>query len=144
MSYMRIVLLQDVRGVGRKHEEKEVNDGYARNFLIAKGLAALATPETLAKKAAAESHEEALVKKIRGDAARLANEPVQFTAKADERGTLFGGIGREEVLAALKKSGYDVSSVELPHPIKTLGEQKIPVKFPRGISGTITVVIERA
>lgn len=138
---MRIVLLQDVRGVGRKHEAKEVNDGYARNFLIAKHLAAPATPEMLAKKEAADLHAEALMKKIRAEAARLAETPLEFRVRANERGDLFGGIGREEVLAALKKRGYDVAAVELPHPIKTVGEHKITVRFPRGITGEAKVIV---
>lgn len=141
---MKVVLLQDVRGVGRKHEVKVVNDGYARNFLIAKKLAVPSTPEVLAKKAAADSREEALVKKIHAEAARLAAEPLEFRARANEQGDLFGGIGREEVLAALKKKGYDAAGVELPRPIKTVGEHKITVRFPRGITGEAKVIVRTA
>lgn len=138
---MRVILLQDVRGVGRRHEVKEVNSGYARNFLIAKKFATPATPETLAKKTAADSHEEALVKKIRAASARLRHEPLEFRVRADERGTLFGGIGREEVLTALRKKGYDVAAIELPHPIKTVGEHRITARFPRGITGEAKVIV---
>lgn len=139
---MRVVLLQDVRGVGRKNEVKVVNDGYARNFLIAKKLAAAATPETLAKKVAAESHEETLIQRMRAAAETLTREPLVFTAQAGENGTLFGGINRDEILAALKKKGHDVAAVELPHPIKTVGEHKITVRFPRGIRGVAKVIVQ--
>lgn len=138
---MKVVLLQDVRGVGRKNEVRDVNDGYARNFLIAKKLATPVTPEALAKKVAAESHDEALIQRMRAAAETLTREPLVFTAQAGEQGTLFGGISRDEILRALKKKGYDVAAVELPHPIKALGEHKITVRFPRGITGEAKVIV---
>lgn len=141
---MRVVLLQDIRGVGKRNEVKDVPDGYGRNFLIAKKLAAPATSEMLARVAALNEHETMLLKKIRAEATRLKNDPVRFTAKADEHGTLFGGIAGNDIFIALRKKGYDVAAVKLSHPIKTIGEQKIPVQFHRGISGEVSVIIVRA
>src|SRR3989344_2813830 len=104
---MKIILKEDVRGVGRKYEVKDVADGYARNFLIARGKAALATPQAeknaegalRAAEAGRVKMETALAENIK----KLDGEVVVISAKANEKGSLFAGLGSVHLASLLEK-----------------------------------------
>lgn len=138
---MKVVLLKDIKGIGRRNEVKEVNGGYARNFLIAKKLAAPATPEMLAKKAEDEKHEVATMKKLRETASRLAKETLFFFIKAGERGAVFGSVTKEDVRKALRERGYDNVEVLLPKSIKALGHEIVEVDLGQGVKSTVKIAI---
>ncbi len=139
---MKVIFLKDIRGIGRRNEVKEVSDGYARNFLIAKGLAAPVTPKAIAEKLAADEHEGAVMKRLIASAAALGKETLTFALRGDDKGTLFGAVSAEQIETALRAKGYPDTKVTLDRPLKHAGEHTVEVHFPRGIKGVAHVGIE--
>ena len=128
-------MLQDVPKIGRKYEVKEINDGYARNFLIPKKLAEIATPSTIAQLKKREEKirlersmkEEAVVKNL----SLVKDVVLEIKAKVNEKGHLFQGIGKKEIAEAIKKAkGAELIEefIALDKSIKEVGEFDIPVK----------------
>ncbi len=141
---MKIILRKDVRGVGRKNDIKEVPDGYARNFLIAKNLAVAATPKAIAAAGDAQKREEALIAKFKADAEKLAKETLYFFVKTGERGEVFGAVSREDIKKALRERGYEEGEVVLPKSLKTLGTETVDVRLGRGVTARVKVMIAPA
>lgn len=145
---MKIILLQDVKGQGKKGEVVDVNEGYARNFLIKKGLAEVATPSKLndlkQKGAAAEYHKAEEIKAMRALAAEINGKKFTVKIKAGQAGKVFGSVTGANISDALKSAGYDIDKkkVVLPSPIKTLGEYDIDLKLLEGISAKIKITVE--
>lgn len=139
---MKVILLKDIRGIGRRNEVKEVSDGYARNFLIAKGIAAPVTPRAIAEKTAADARDSALMDKLRRQAEKLGKETLKFALRGDDKGTLFGAVSAEQIETALHAKGYADTSVTLERPLKHAGEHAVEVRFPRGVKGTARVTVE--
>src|SRR5579872_4729452 len=104
---MQIILLEDVRGVGLKHDIKEVRDGYARNFLFPNKLAERATPSSLKKleemKATHDAKEIELKKHLEEIARRITDMRIQFELKRGKDGSIFGSVNKEAVLKALRE-----------------------------------------
>ncbi len=131
---MKVVLLKDVRDVGRRYEVKNVSDGHGRNFLIKNGFAVLATPakEAWAKKQIEEGHldkkkaEESLVSKFK----MIEGITLSFKSKASESGSLFAGIHTDEIIAALAKHDVHISAefLVMDKPLKHTGEHMIELK----------------
>lgn len=138
---MKILLLQDVKGVGRKYDVKEVSDGYARNFLIARKLATPADGAAMKLKAAAEAQEQARLSGYRESAKRLAGEVLEFRVRAGDKGEVFGSVKAEEIKKTLAERGYDAGEVLLDQPLRALGEREVSVKFGRGVTGKVRVRI---
>lgn len=124
---MKVILLEDVKSLGRKDEVKEVSDGYARNFLFKKRLAQPADKANLNSlnhelklKAQREQAQKERAEQIKKE---LSGKVVKVPAKAGEAGRLFGSVTTADVAAALAQMGYDVDKrkIELPEAIKTLG-----------------------
>ena len=148
---MKVILQQDVKGQGKKGQMIDVSDGYARNFLLAKKLAVLATPENIntmkqqdkAKKAqmAAEKAEaEATAKK-------LESITVKVVAKAGEGGRLFGAVTAKEVSEALAaQHGINIAKAKLvlDEPIKACGGYKLKAKLGHEVVGTVSVMVAEA
>ena len=135
---MKVILLQDVKGQGKKGQLIEASDGYARNFLLPRKLATAATAEALNTMKQQEK-------------ARLAQEDwptgtVQFLlpAKAGGAGKLFGSVTSKEVSDALKAQfGFDIAKTKIvmADPIKAFGTYQLKCKLGYEISGTINVVV---
>ena len=132
---MKIILSQDITGVGRKGEVKNVSDGYARNFLLPNKLGQIATPAAIAsadklKKQMEQDKDvqkDILEKNIKG----LKDLKVQLKAKANEKGHLFSIIHPDEISKILKEEHHlDIPSkmIEIEKPIKELGEHTIKAK----------------
>ena len=148
---MKVILQQDVKGQGKKGQLVDVSDGYARNFLLAKKLAVLATPENIntmkqqekAKKAqmAAEKAEaEATAKKLEGIT-------VKVSARAGEGGRLFGAVTAKEISEALNaQSGLNIAKTKivLDEPIKACGGYKLKAKLGYEVVGIINVMVVEA
>ena len=124
---MKVILLEDVKSLGRKDEVKEVSDGYARNFLFKKHLAQPADKANLNSlnhelklKAQREQAQKERAEKIKKD---LSGKVVKVPAKAGEAGRLFGSVTTSDVSEALAQMGYEVDKrkIELPEAIKTVG-----------------------
>ena len=144
---MKIVLLQDVRGLGKKHETKEVADGYALNFLIPRGLAAPATAGKLAEAAAVlerREHEKKERAARTADLARiLERDHLTFPLKTDGK-SVFGSVTKETILSALRARGWLGTArvdVLLDHPLKTLGEHRVPIDLKDGARAMLRVIV---
>jgi len=144
---MRVILLEDVENLGKKYEVKEVKNGYARNFLIPKGLAKLATEEALKwletqKEIEAKKAEEEL-KKIQEKATAIDGQEIIIPVKIGEDGQLFESITSQKIAEKLKELGFDVkkTQIDLVEPIKELGEFPIKIKFEHNLEAEIKVII---
>ena len=144
---MKVVFLKDVKGQGKKGEIKEVSEGYANNFLIAKGLAAPATEGAVKtldnQKKAEQKRKEQEKADAQALAARLNELTVQIKAKSGEGGRLFGAITNKQVAEALEKQKIviDKRKLVLEDPIRTLGVTKVPVKVHSEVTATLTVQV---
>ena len=145
---MKVILTQDVRGKGKKVQMIEAAEGYARNFLLPKGMAVLATADAvntmnLQAKAKAKADAEAKAAALE-IAEKLKSCQVKIAAKGGEGGKLFGAVTGKEIAAALKEQyGMDVDSKKLvlDQPIKTFGSFEIKAKLGFEISGTVYVLV---
>ena len=145
---MKVILTQDVRGKGKKGQMIEAAEGYARNFLLPKGMAVLATADAvntmnLQAKAKAKADAEAKAAALE-IAEKLKSCQVKIAAKGGEGGKLFGAVTGKEIAAALKEQyGMDVYSKKLvlDQPIKTFGSFEIKAKLGCAIRGTVYVLV---
>lgn len=140
---MKVLLLQDVRGVGRRMEIREVKEGYARNFLIAKKLAVPANEEAMQIKKEADAKEEKVLFEFREAAQKLAKERLEFIVKVGKNNEVFGAISAAEIKSALLQKGRikKDAKVTLLKPLKSLGEHFVEVNFGRGIRGRAAVIL---
>ncbi len=131
---MKVIFLKDVPRVGRKNEVKEVNDGYALNFLFPQKLAEMSTPKAVAELARKQKEivverqvqEDLLLKNLE----EIKSKTVTIVAKANEKGNLFKSIHKKEIIEAMKKDHHAEIGEEfivLEKPIKEVGEFDIPV-----------------
>jgi large subunit ribosomal protein L9 len=146
---MRVILLQDVENLGKKYEVKEVKDGYARNFLIPKGLAKLATKEALLwietqKETEAKKAEEEL-KKAQELASSIDGQEVIIPVKIGEEDQLFESITSQKISEKLKELGFEVkkTQIDLEEPLKELGEFPVKIKFEHNLETEIKVIITK-
>ncbi len=146
---MKVILLQDVRALGKAGEIVKVNDGYARNMLFPKNLAKEATAgniKALENKKAAEAEKKAEQKaeatKIKE---ALADEVITLKSKGGEGGRLFGAVTNVDIAAAIKsQKGFDIDKkkISIPSPIKTAGEHTAEIKLFTDVNVTVTVNVE--
>lgn len=145
---MKIILNQDVQGIGKKHEVKNVADGYARNFLLPQKLAVPATPQALkgleAVKSKIEKEDLESKKRLTELARMLKGSFLEFKVKMDEKGTVFGSVTKEMILRAMRSEGWlgkERVEIKLDHPLKKIGEHMIPVDLKHGILSELKVVL---
>jgi large subunit ribosomal protein L9 len=138
---MKVLLLQDVRGVGRKNEVKEVTDGYARNFLIARKLAVAANEQAMKYKSEVDANEQALIKKYQTLAEKIGKESFELSVKTGGKGEVFGSVTKEDIRKHLSERGFTEGEVVLPKPIKSTGEHLVEINFGKGIVGKLKVIV---
>lgn len=144
---MRILLLQDIKGLGKKFDIKKVMDGYARNFLFPKNLAAVATAETIGKtekeRETRIQKEKEELKKAEQTAGKFKDLVLKIKSKATKDGKLFGSISNQEIIGALKKKKFEISSdkIEIEEPIKKTGKHLVKINLMSGVQVKITVEI---
>jgi large subunit ribosomal protein L9 len=143
---MKVILLQDVEGLGKAGELKDVANGYARNFLLPKKKAAGATPQLLAnyqQRVAAEQRKlEKQTEQNRQQAERLGQITLTFKARVGGQGRLYGSITSQDIAAGLRESegiAIDRRMIDLPDPIRALGTYQVPVKLAQKLAPQITV-----
>lgn len=146
---MKVVLMQDVPGTGKKNQIVTVSDGYARNYLFPRKWAREATEtavrEIERKNEAERAREMERVAAAEQLAAALKDKIILIKAKCGEKGRLYGSITGQEVADALRaQHGTDVDKrkIELPDPIRTVGESEVSVSLYPGIKVTMTVKVE--
>lgn len=154
---VQVILLKDVRDFGRKGEVKNASDGYARNFLIPRGLAKIATERAAAElekekagKAAKEAAEIEKNKKIAGEIGKLEIKfqaksagPLRLGNEASAK-TIFGSIGAQKIVEALGEKGFSIGKdqIDLKSPLKTIGEHFIKISLGGGIEAKVKAVVE--
>lgn len=145
---MKVILQQDVKGQGKKGQLIEASDGYARNFLLPRKLAILATPEnvnTMKMQDKARKAQEAADKaEAEAVAAKLREITVKVTAKAGSGGRLFGAVTSKEIADSLKaQQGIDIAKTKIvqDEPIKSFGTYELKVKLGYEVSGTLKVMV---
>jgi large subunit ribosomal protein L9 len=145
---VKVVLRSDVSGIGRKGDVREVANGYARNFLLPRGLAFKATPgveaqaEGMRRARALKQASELADAKIVAEL--LATSPLRITVRAGKEGKLFGSVGSADVVSAIAKQlGVTIErrQVELAEPIKAIGSYQIPVELHAELTVPVTVEI---
>ena len=148
---MKVVLLEDVKALGKKGEVVNASDGYARNFLLPKKLGVEATPANLAELKRQKDHEAHVaaeqLKAAKALAAELEAGEVRLTAKVGEGGKLFGAVSGKEIAEAVKKQcglELDKKKLVLPEPIKTLGTHEVTAKLHKDVAAKLKVIIEEA
>jgi len=146
---MKVLLIKDVKSLGKAGEVKEVKDGYGKNFLIGKGFAKHATPEILEEHAAEVAQKEEDLKNeiasFKATAEKLEKIEIIITKKVGDNGHLFGAITKDEVVTALKEQ-HDID-VDKKHitdktAIKTVGEHDLDLKLGHGIHAKLHVDVQ--
>jgi len=146
---MKVILLADIKGVGKKDEVINASDGYARNFLLPKKLAVLADSGNMSRlndKKASQAHR----KDLELEAAKQAAEKIKdivltVKVKAGENGKIFGGVTSKEIAEELKKIHkieVDKKKVMLKENIKNLGRYNVEIKLYEGVTAKLTVSVE--
>ena len=145
---MKVILLDNIKGVGKKDEVINASDGYARNFLLPKKLAVEANSENMSKlkgKNDSTAYKKSVEKsEAQGVAEKLKDITLKVTVKAGENGKIFGSITSKELADNLKeqyKIEIDKKKIDLKEPIKTLGSFSINIKLYEGVIGTLKVQI---
>ena len=144
---MKVVLLQDVKGKGKKGELCNVSDGYARNFLFPKKLAIeadnAALNELKNREESAAHHKKEEIAAAKETAARLDGKTVSITAKAGAGGKLFGSVTSKEIAAEIKtKLGIEIDRKKMNvADIKNFGEYTAEIKLYQGVTAKITVKV---
>ena len=145
---MKLLLKEDVDGLGYCGEEVEVKDGYGRNFLVPKGKALLATPNNLKAFNHQKRIVQAKVKKVTGIAQEVADKisaaTIQIRKKMGDGGKMFGAVTAQEISDLLKAKGIDIDrrKIQIQEPIKKAGEYSIPVKLHPEVTAAIKLTVE--
>lgn len=145
---MEVVLLEDVKSLGKKGQIVKVNDGYARNFILPKKLGIEATAKNLNDLKLQKANEAKLAAKLKEDAQelgeKLTKESITLSMRAGEGGRAFGSVSGKEISAGIKKQlGVDIDKKKLilPEPLKTFGSHEVPVKLHKDVTVNLTVKV---
>ena len=145
---MEIVLLEDVKALGKKGQVVNVSEGYARNFILPKKLGVEATPKNLndlkLQKANAEKIAAQQLAEAKELAQKLEQASISLTMKAGDKGRAFGSVSGKEIAAAAEEQlglSIDKKKLVLPEPIKTFGVHEVPVKLHRDVTAKLTVKV---
>ena len=145
---MKVILKENIKGVGKKDEIINASDGYARNFLFPKNLAVEANASNLAKLQSKKDSENFKKNQEKEEAFKLAEKMgkvrLHFTVKTGENGKVFGGVSSKEIAEKLEKEynfKVDKKKIELKEAIKTLGITKVSVKLYEGVVAVVNVEV---
>ncbi len=144
---MKVILLKDVKGVGRKFEEKNVSDGYATNFLIPKKLAVAASGQGAAQVLELKKQGETKIlnetEKVNQNLAQISGKKIVVKLKANEQNHLFSSLNAEKISKLLKEEGIELGgeNIKLEHPIKEIGTFEVPISINGGKETSFTLEI---
>lgn len=143
---MKVVFFEDVEGTAQVGEVKEVKNGFARNFLLPRGIAGATTKDNLQRANSLAQKEARRQEKLDGEArgisSKLEGYTVTLEARVGETGRLFGSITNRDIAEALTaRAGVEVDPhiVLLPEPIRDIGPRPVTIKFTRNVSAEVTV-----
>lgn len=145
---MKVLLRQDISGVGRRGDIVSVSSGHARNFLLPRGLAIAATDgavvQATSMRRARDLREAADRESAQAIVAELAKRAIQVQAKAGSEGRLFGSVTATDIAQAVSAQAgitLDRKSIEIASPIRTVGDHSVTVELFAGITGTISLSV---
>ncbi len=148
---MKIILLQDVKSLGKKGEMVNVSDGYARNFVLPKKLGIEASQKNLNELKLQKAHEEKIaaekLKEAQEMAAILPGKPIVVSMKMGEGGKAFGSVSAKEIAeAAAAQHGLELDrkKIQLDEPIKAFGTVEVPIKLHSQVTGMLCVVVKES
>ena len=145
---MKLILREDVYNLGKGGELVEVKPGYGRNFLIPRGLAVLANPKNIREVEHQKSVAAAKAAKLKASAEavakRLSETPLSFKRKVGEQEKLYGSVTAMDLAEALAGRGVQIDrrAIDLPEPLKTLGDFEVGVKLHSDVVGKVKVKVE--
>lgn len=146
---MKVILLKDVKNIGKRDDILNVSDGYARNFLYPQKLAVEATPGALKeierKRAARDAREAELLAEAKAKAETLKGKVIELKIKCGEKGRLYGSVTSAEVAEALEKQHgitADKRKIELGEPIREIGDRKIGIWLYSGVTAEMILRVE--
>lgn len=145
---MEVILLEDVKSLGKKGEIVKVNDGYARNFILKKKLGMEATAKNLNDLKLKQANEARVAKEIleqaKALASRVEEKSITVMIKAGEGGKIFGSVSTKEISAAVASQlglDLDKKKMQLTEPIKSLGTHIVPVRLHKDVTAQLTVKV---
>lgn len=146
---MKVILLADVKALGKKGDVVEVSDGYARNMLLPKKLGVEATDKNKNDLKLQKAHEEKVAAQKLAEAETMAGDldkiKITVTMKAGENGKVFGSVSSKEIAQAAKDQHQvelDKKKIQLEEPIKSFGEFTVPIKLHTKVTGKLHVVVK--
>lgn len=148
---MKVILLQDVKSLGKKGDEVNVSDGYARNMLLPKKLGVEANAQNKNNLKLQKAHEEKVAKEqleaAQAFKSELETKQVTVSIKVGEGGRVFGSVSAKEIAEAAKSQiglELDKKKIQLPSPIKTLGVTMVPIKLHPKVTAELKVKVKEA
>lgn len=145
---MKVILLEDVKSLGKRGQIVNVSDGYARNFVLPKKLGLEATSKNLNDLKLQKANEEKVAQQILDEAKELAKKveagKVEVKIKVGEGGRTFGSVSTKEIAVAVKEQmGYDIDKkkIQLKDAIKALGTHVVPVKLHQKVTAELKVIV---
>ena len=146
---MKVILLQDVKSLGKKDAIVEVNDGYARNFIFKKNLGIEATPKNLNDLKLRQKNDDRVAAEnlaaAREFAAEIAEKSIEMAIKSGQDGRVFGSVSTKEIAAAAKDHlvyDLDKKKMQLKEPIKSLGTYMVPIRLHPKVTAELKVVVK--
>lgn len=148
---MKVILLEDVKSLGKKGQIVNVSDGYARNMLLPKKLGVEATTKNMNDLKLQKAHQDKVAQEnldaAKAFAEELKDKQVTVSIKVGEGGRTFGSVSTKEISEAVKSQlGYDIDKKKmvLPSPIKELGTTMVPIKLHAKVTGELKVIVKEA
>lgn len=148
---MKVILLQNIKGIGQIGDVKDVSDGYGRNYLMPRKLAKVATPDTLKEAEKLRANRELIMKEEKEKAQQVADKlkdvSLELSEKTNEKGKLFAQVGKKEIAAKLKeKTGVQLEDdmIQMDEHIKTTGEHSVQLELAPDVSVSIKVIVNEA
>ena len=148
---MKVILLEDVKSLGKKGQMVDVSDGYARNFIISKKKGIEATAKNMNDLKLRKAHEDKMaaqrLEEAKLFAAEIAKAEVVLELKVGEGGKLFGAVSSKEIAQAAKEQlnmDLDKKKLVLPNPIKTVGTTSVAVKLHPQVTAELKVIVKEA
>ena len=146
---MKIILLKDVKGQGKRHEIIDVKDGYGNNFLIKRGLGVLATEDSIKRLKKdvkiEQDNEAALISEAKINKEKIENMVLNFNLKVGSQDRVFGSISPKQIAEALKEKGFNIDKkkIIIDVPVQSLGFHKVKIELHKNVIAEAKIEIKK-